>query len=238
MTTYLAEEAKRLFDSALSLLGLLMGAPLMVLISLILKVTSAGPIFYRGLRVGRYGRSFSIFKFRTMVVDAERLGGSATAGDDHRLTEFGKFLRRYKLDELPQLVNVLKGEMSLVGPRPEIQKYVNMYSEEDKAILQLRPGITDWASIWNSDEAAVLKGSRDPEKSYEELIRPTKIVLQLMYFRDHSLLTDVEILCHTLVKLVNKNWTPKRLKPYGRVKRYSTLDETSKSPRTTSGLSQ
>jgi lipopolysaccharide/colanic/teichoic acid biosynthesis glycosyltransferase len=234
MISLFDKAAKRLFDSALSLVGLLLGAPLVVLIATMSKFASPGPIVYRGLRVGRCGKPFYIFKFRTMLVEAERLGGSATAGDDFRLTKFGKFLRRYKLDELPQLVNVLKGEMSFVGPRPEVQKYVSMYSEEEKALLQLRPGITDWASIWNSDEAAVLEGSRNPEQTYEELIRPTKILLQLMYLRDHSLLIDVKILCHTLVKLINKNWTPKRLKPYGRVKRYSMLNETSKTPHTTS----
>jgi len=110
--------------------------------------------------------------------------------------------------------------MSLVGPRPEVQKYVNLYSPEEQAILKVRPGVTDWASIWNSNEAAVLEGSRDPEKSYEELIRPTKLALQLLYVRNHSLLIDLKILLHTGLKLINEDWIPKELKPYGRVKRY------------------
>ena len=153
-------------------------------------------------------------------MDAESLGGSATAADDPRITRFGKFLRRYKLDELPQFFNVLLGDMSLVGPRPEVQKYVNIYSPEEKAILTVRPGITDWASIWNSNEASVLEGSRDPERTYEELIRPTKLALQLLYVRKHSFFVDSKILFHTALKLVDEEWVPKELKPYGRVKRY------------------
>src|ERR1700680_3940707 len=184
----MSDAAKRFFDALLSFAGVLLISPFLLLIAALIKLASPGPVLYRGIRVGQYGKPFRILKFRSMIVDAERHGGSATAGDDPRLTSIGKFLRRYKLDELPQLFNVLKGEMSFVGPRPEVQKYVDRYSEDDKAILQLRPGITDWASIWNSNEAAVLEGSRDPEKTYEELIRPTKIALQLVYVRNHSLL--------------------------------------------------
>jgi lipopolysaccharide/colanic/teichoic acid biosynthesis glycosyltransferase len=170
--------------------------------------------------VGLGGKLFSMLKFRTMVANAESLGGSATAADDPRLTALGKFLRRYKLDELPQLLNVLVGDMSLVGPRPEVKKYVNFFSPEEKAILTVRPGITDWASIWNSNEAAVLEGSQDPEKTYEELIRPTKLTLQLFYVRNHGLLVDLKILFHTVLKLMNDDWVPKELKPYGRVRRH------------------
>src|SRR6266849_1734141 len=180
---YMSDAAKRLFDVLLSFVGLLLISPFLVLIAILIKLASPGPVLYRGVRVGQYGKPFCILKFRSMIVDAEQQGGSATAGDDPRLTSIGKFLRRYKLDELPQLFNVLKGEMSFVGPRPEVQKYVDQYSEDDKAILQLRPGITDWASIWNSNEAAVLEGSSDPEKSYEELILPKKIELQLKYLQ-------------------------------------------------------
>jgi lipopolysaccharide/colanic/teichoic acid biosynthesis glycosyltransferase len=201
-------------------IALVIVAPLLALAALMVKLSSRGPTFYRGTRVGLNGELFPILKFRTMVVDAELLGGSATAADDPRITRFGKFLRRYKLDELPQFFNVLLGDMSLVGPRPEVQKYVNLYSPEEKAILTVRPGITDWASIWNSNEAAVLEGSRDPERTYEELIRPTKLALQLLYVRDHSFFVDLKILFHTAVKLIDEAWVPKELKPYGRVKRY------------------
>ena len=201
-------------------IALVIVAPLLALAALMVKLSSRGPVFYRGTRVGLNGELFPMLKFRTMVVDAESLGGSATAADDPRITRFGKFLRRYKLDELPQFFNVLLGDMSLVGPRPEVQKYVNLYSREEKAILTVRPGITDWASIWNSNEAAVLEGSRDPERTYEELIRPTKLALQLLYVRDHSFFVDLKILFHTAVKLIDEDWVPKELKPYGRVKRY------------------
>ena len=214
------EWAKRLFDIMVAVVGLVLVAPLLLLIGLMVKFSSPGPMLYRGTRVGLRGKLFSMLKFRTMVRDAESLGGSATAADDPRLTSSGKFLRRYKLDELPQLINVLVGDMSLVGPRPEVEKYVSLFSLEEKAVLTVRPGITDWASIWNSNEAAVLDGSRDPEKTYEELIRPTKLALQLLYVRNHSQSVDMKILFHTAVKLVHQNWVPKELKPYGRVGSY------------------
>ena len=211
---------KRGFDVMVATIALVSVAPLLALAALMVKLSSRGPVLYRGTRVGLNGQLFSMLKFRTMVVDAESLGGSATAADDPRITRLGKFLRRYKLDELPQFFNVLAGDMSLVGPRPEVQKYVNLYSPEEKAILTVRPGITDWASIWNSNEAAVLEGSRDPERAYEELIRPTKLALQLLYVRNHSFFVDLTILLHTGVKLIDEDWVPKALKPYGRVKHY------------------
>ena len=226
--TFMSDAAKRGFDVLLSFVGVLLISPFLLLIAILIKLASPGPVLYRGVRVGQYGKLFCILKFRSMIVDAERRGGSATAGDDPRLTPIGKFLRRYKLDELPQLFNVLKGEMSFVGPRPEVQKYVDRYSEADKAILQLRPGITDWASIWNSNEAAVLEGSSDPEKSYEELILPTKIALQHKYLQDHACSTDVKILFHTFAKLVQEDWVPKELESYGKVRRYrAVVSETS-----------
>ena len=211
---------KRFFDVMVAAIALVFLAPVLLLTAVVVKVCSPGPVLYRGVRVGLDGRLFSMLKFRSMIANAESLGGSATAADDQRLTKIGKFLRRYKLDELPQLLNVLAGDMSLVGPRPEVQKYVNLYSREEKAILTVRPGITDWASIWNPNEAIVLEGSRDPEKAYEELIRPTKLTLQLLYVRHHTFVTDLKIIFHTAVKLINDDWAPKELKPYGRVKRY------------------
>jgi lipopolysaccharide/colanic/teichoic acid biosynthesis glycosyltransferase len=137
-----------------------------------------------------------------MVVNAENMGGTSTADDDPRITRVGRFLRRYKLDELPQLINVLKGEMSVVGPRPEVPFYVNMFTEEEKAILNVRPGITDWASIWNPDEGAILAGSPDPEKAYMEKIRPEKIRLQLKYIRERSFWVDLKIIFQTLVTIL------------------------------------
>jgi len=189
---------KRLFDIVLSFIGLVVFLPLIVTIMALIKKEDGGSVFYRGIRVGRYGRPFKIFKFRTMVANAEKLGGPSTADDDSRITTIGKFLRKYKLDELPQLINVLKGEMSFVGPRPEVQQYVDMFTEEEKAILNVCPGITDWASLWNPDEGAILKGSKDPEKAYMEKIRPEKLKLQLKYVRERSLWIDLKIILLTL----------------------------------------
>ncbi len=220
-----SEAIKRSFDFAVALAALLVVSPILLILALIIKLGSAGPVFYRGVRIGRHGAAFRIFKFRTMVINAEKLGGSATAEDDPRITPIGRFIRRHKLDEFPQFLNVLVGDMSLVGPRPEVKKYIDMYTEEEKAILDLRPGITDWATIWNSNEAAVLEGSTDPEKTYEELIRPTKLALQLFYARNHSLSVDVRILFHTCCKLLFEDWTPRELLPYGKVRRYKMTSQ-------------
>jgi len=193
---------KRLFDIVLSLFGLILISPVLVTLAIMIKKEDRGPVFYRGLRVGRFGKLFRIFKFRTMVVNAEKLGGPSTADDDPRITKVGNFIRKFKLDELPQLINVLKGEMSIVGPRPEVQMYVDMFTEEEKAILTVRPGITDWASIWNPDEGAILAGSSDPEKTYMEKIRPEKIRLQLKYVRERSFWNDLKIITQTIITIV------------------------------------
>lgn len=185
---------KRSFDILLSLSGLIFLSPVLIVICLLIRGVDSRTTFYRGVRVGRYGKPFRIFKFRTMVVNAESLGGQSTADDDPRITKVGKFIRKYKLDELPQIINVLKGEMSFVGPRPEVQHYVDMFTEEEKAILSVRPGITDWASLWNLDEGAILAGSLDPEKTYMEEIRPTKIRLQVKYVKERSFLVDLKII--------------------------------------------
>jgi lipopolysaccharide/colanic/teichoic acid biosynthesis glycosyltransferase len=220
-----SEAAKRGFDFLVALIAVILVSPVLLVLAAIIKISSPGPVFYRGVRIGRYGVPFRIFKFRTMVTNAEKLGGSATAEDDPRVTPIGRFIRRNKLDEFPQFMNVLVGDMSLVGPRPEVKKYVDMYTAEEKTILDLRPGITDWASIWNSNEAAVLEGSTDPEKTYEELIRPTKLALQLFYARKNSLIVDVKILFHTFCKLLFEDWTPRELMPYGKVRRYKMASQ-------------
>jgi len=203
--------AKRVFDFVAALFVLVLIAPLLALIAVLVKATSAGPVIYRGRRIGRNGSEFQILKFRTMVPNAEALGGSATAADDPRLTRIGKFLRRYKFDELPQFINVLTGDMSLVGPRPEVCKYIDWYAGDRRRILQLRPGITDWASIWNSDEGSVLAGSRDPERVYEQSILPRKIALQLYYLNQWSFVSDLKILVYTLVRLCWKEWLPEAI---------------------------
>jgi lipopolysaccharide/colanic/teichoic acid biosynthesis glycosyltransferase/SAM-dependent methyltransferase len=202
---------KRLVDIFCSFFGLIVFAPVLTFLATTIKLTSRGPVFYRGRRVGLHGKPFRIYKFRSMVINAEQLGGPSTSDFDPRITTIGKFMRKCKLDELPQLINVLIGDMSLVGPRPEVQKYVDLYTDEEKALLQLRPGITDWASIWNSDEGAVLAISEDPDRAYEELIRPTKLHLQLAYARHHSLWIDLKIVLYTLGKLLMRDLAPSEI---------------------------
>ena len=193
---------KRLFDIFCSLMGIVLILPVMAVIAAIILAEDGFPVLYRGIRVGRYGKVFRIYKFRTMVRNAESLGGSSTADDDSRITGVGKSLRKYKMDEMPQLINVLKGEMSFVGPRPEISKYVDQYSEAEKRILTVRPGITDWASIWNADEGSLLAGAEDPDRVYEEMIRPTKLKLQLKYVEERSFFTDIKIIFLTLLAII------------------------------------
>jgi len=212
---------KRLLDVAISGVGLLLTLPLLIAIALVVKLSSPGPALYRGVRVGRHNVPFRMWKFRSMVQNAEALGGSATAKDDARITPVGHFIRHYKLDELPQLINVFTGEMSMVGPRPEVQKYMDSLSGGERIILDVRPGITDWASIWNSNEAEVLEGSPNPEATYEELIRPIKVKLQMKYVREQSFSGDCRILLHTVLKLLNPMWVPpelSRIQPVGRYK--------------------
>jgi lipopolysaccharide/colanic/teichoic acid biosynthesis glycosyltransferase len=209
---------KRLFDILCSFLGIVLMMPFLIVMITLILVEDGCPIFYRGERVGRRGKPFRIYKFRTMVRDAEALGGASTADGDPRITRIGKILRKYKLDELPQLINVLMGEMSFVGPRPEIKKYVDQYNEEEKQILTVRPGITDWASIWNADEGAVLAGAEDPDRAYEELIRPTKLKLQLKYVRERSFLGDLKIIFLTLLAVIQpESKALKQLKNSGTV---------------------
>ena len=194
---------KRLFDIVFSLIGIILLIPLFIFIVIKMKLDSKGPLFYRGRRIGRFGKPFGIYKLRTMRADADKMSGSPSAGDDDpRITKFGKTLRSYKLNELPQLINVLKGDMSFVGPRPEVQQYVDIYTEEEKPILNVRPGITDYASIKFNNEGEILKGSPDPDKTYEEEIRPEKLRLQLEYVKTHSFLVDIKILFKTMGTLV------------------------------------
>lgn len=190
---------KRLFDIIFSFLGSIISAPLMILIALKIKAEGPGPVFYRGKRMGWEGGVFRIFKFRTMVVDAEKLGGPSTSADDPRLTQFGKFLRKRNLDELPQLINILKGEMSFVGPRPEVPQEVETYEPETKKmILSVKPGMTDLATLANIHEEEVLKGSKDPHQTYREKIKPEKIRLGLEYVKKRSFFFDLKILLKTV----------------------------------------
>ena len=189
---------KRAFDLVVSALGLIVLSPLLLVLALLIKLGSRGGVFYRGLRAGRFGKPFRIFKFRTMVLNADKIGGPSTSADDPRVTRIGAFLRRYKMDELPQLLNVVKGDMSLVGPRPEVLEEVRLYNDQEKHLLDVRPGITDWASIRFRNEGEILRGSADPHQAYREKIRPEKIRLGLEYVQKHSFLTDCRIIFDTL----------------------------------------
>ena len=176
-------------------------APLLIVIAIVIRLTSPGPIFFRQTRVGRQLRPFEILKFRTMVVDAEKLGLQLTAGEDPRITSIGRFLRKTKLDELPQLFNVLSGEMSLVGPRPEVPKYVELFREDFADILVVRPGITDLASIKYRDESAVLRDAEDPESAYVNEILPDKLRLAREYVDRSSLAFDFWVIAKTLMRI-------------------------------------
>ncbi len=188
--------AKRLFDVMVSAMGLVILSPLFLVIAVAIKVNSRGPVFYRGLRVGQYGRPFRIYKFRTMVTDADKTGPGITPAQDNRVTSVGRVLRRFKLDEFPQLFNVLKGEMSLVGPRPEDPRYVALYTPEQREILNYRPGITSPASIKYRNESAVLAGD-DWERKYVQEIMPEKLAIDAEYFRRARLGDDVRVIVRT-----------------------------------------
>jgi lipopolysaccharide/colanic/teichoic acid biosynthesis glycosyltransferase len=189
---------KRSIDIILSLIGLVLLGPILALIVLAIRSTTSGPVFYRGIRVGSSGRRFDMVKFRTMRVDTEQVGGSSTPDDDSRVTRVGAFLRRYKLDELPQLWNVLVGDMSLVGPRPQVSWVVEQYADEEKVLLTVRPGITDPASLRFANEGEILRGYADPDRAYMELIHPEKMRLSIDYVKNHSLLADLKIIVATV----------------------------------------
>lgn len=195
--------AKRTFDLFFSLSGLIILSPLFILITLLIKIDSKGPVFFRQIRAGKDRRVFRIIKFRTMVAEASDLGGELTTRNDSRITKTGAFLRRHKLDELPQLINVVKGEMSLVGPRPEVAKYTKCYPEQDE-VFSVLPGITDPASIAFRDENDLLEASTDPEKTYIEEILPVKIKHYLDYVRNRSLWEDFLLILNTLRAITMK----------------------------------
>jgi len=195
---------KRTFDLVLASAGLVFVSPLLILLAIWIKLDSTGPVFYRGLRAGRFGKPFRIFKLRTMTADPNERGGAWTASDDPRITHIGAMLRRYKFDELPQLINVIKGDMSLVGPRPEVLDEVQRYTAEEKQLLLVRPGITDWASVKFCQEGEILRDSQDPVSHYYHYIRPEKVRLGLEYVRNNSLLIDVRIISQTLTRLIRE----------------------------------
>ncbi len=192
---------KRALDFAVSLIGLILLSPLLAAIAWVIKREDQGDVFYRGWRVGKNGKLFRIYKFRTMVMDADKMGGPSTAADDPRITRVGRFLRKYKLDELPQLINVMKGEMSLVGPRPEVPEEVERYDQRERSVLRVRPGLTDWASIKFRNEGEILRGSPDPHQTYREKIKPEKMELALKYLDELSFKTDMKIIFQTIIEI-------------------------------------
>ena len=192
----------RFFDFVLSLVGLVILAPIFIVLAVWIKIDSVGPVFYKQIRVGQNGKDFGLFKFRSMVVDADKKGLITVGGRDPRITRSGYFIRKYKLDELPQLINVLVGDMSLVGPRPEVRKYVELYDDEQNKVLSVKPGITDYASIEYMDENEILGKSTDPEKTYIEEIMSEKIKYNMKYIKNRSLIEYFKIIFLTVLKII------------------------------------
>ena len=194
---------KRLFDILLSLVVLVIGLPFALIIALLIVADSKGRVFYRQSRVGRNNIDFQLYKFRTMCTGADKGSLITVGGDDARITKVGRFLRKFKIDEFPQFLNILKGEMSIVGPRPEVRKYVDMYTPEQMRVLSVRPGLTDYASIRYVNENELLATSPDPEKTYIEEIMPDKLNLNLKYIDEQSIWVDLKIMMRTLVAIVH-----------------------------------
>jgi len=193
---------KRIFDFICSTLGLIVLSPVLLAIAIKIKTGSDGPVFFRQIRVGENNEEFEILKFRTMVVDAEKLGRQITVGNDNRITKIGAFLRKYKLDELPQLINVFKGDMSLVGPRPEVPRYVKLYNETQRKVLEVKPGITDLASIRYRDENDLLGEAENPDDFYINTIMPDKLALNLEYINNNNIFVDIYIILKTIIKCI------------------------------------
>lgn len=196
---------KRLFDIFFSFFGLLFLSPLFLILSLFIVLDSRGSAFYRQRRVGKGNVDFSLLKFRTMELGADKKGLLTIGLSDSRVTKIGRFLRKYKMDELPQLFNILKGEMSFVGPRPDVRKYVDLYSPEQLKVLEVKPGLTDYASIEYIDESDLLARSDNPEKTYIEVVMSDKIKLNFKYIQEQNLQTDILILFKTIFKIVGRN---------------------------------
>lgn len=193
----------RLIDFIASLFGLIFLLPVFLLIAIWIKLDdSKGPVFFRQKRVGKDGIDFGLYKFRSMYVDSDRHGLITVGGRDPRITRSGFYIRKYKLDELPQLINVLKGDMSMVGPRPEVRKYVDLYTDEQRRVLHVRPGITDYASIEYLDENTLLAQSADPDKTYIEEIMPAKIELNMKFINNPSLSDYLKIIFKTITAII------------------------------------
>ena len=195
---------KRIFDVTASGLGLLILSPLFLIVAIWIKLDSPGPVFYRQTRVGRNNKDFRLFKFRSMHVGSDKKGLITVGGRDPRVTRSGYWIRKYKLDELPQLINVFKGDMSLVGPRPEVRKYVDLYTPEQLHVLDVRPGITDMASIRYRNENELLEQAADPEQFYRDTVMQDKLRINLEYVSDHSFFKDIKIILMTFKAVVTE----------------------------------
>ena len=195
---------KRIFDIVASGIGLILLSPLFIILTIWIKCDSIGPVFYKQVRVGRNNMDFQLFKFRSMRVGSDKKGLITVGGHDPRITRSGYYIRKYKLDEFPQLINVFKGDMSLVGPRPEVRKYVDMYTEEQMHVLDVRPGITDLASIRYRNENELLERVNDPDKYYVEVIMPDKLCINLEYVARHSFTFDIRLIFQTFRAIVSK----------------------------------
>lgn len=193
---------KRLSDFLIALIGVILFLPILLVIAVLIKLDSAGPIFYRQIRVGRYSKDFNIFKFRTMYVNSDKKGLLTIGGKDSRVTKIGFYLRKSKLDELPQLINVVLGDMSFVGPRPEVRKYVNMYTQNQRKVLNFRPGITDLASIEFRDENNLLSKQKNPEYFYINVIMQEKLKINLDYLENRNLIKDFYVIIKTFKAIV------------------------------------
>ena len=193
----------RIFDVLASILGLIVLSPLFLILAIFIKLDSKGPVYYKQQRVGKNNEDFLLYKFRTMGIGADQKGPLITVGnDDNRITKIGGFLRKYKIDELPQLINVLVGDMGLVGPRPEVRRYVDLYSDNQMQVLQVKPGITDVASIEFSDENELLKQQTNPEEFYINEVMPRKLELNLQYLKKRSLYSDMKVILDTILKIL------------------------------------
>ncbi|MFW5794852.1 MAG: sugar transferase [Bacillota bacterium] len=192
---------KRIFDLFFSISGVIILSPLLILFSVVIKLTLQGEVFFKQKRVGQDGKTFKIYKFRTMVKDAESKGKKITVGKDIRITKIGHFLRKYKLDELPQLFNIIKGEMSFVGPRPEVPEYVKYYNNKQREILEVKPGITDYASIYFSNESELLGKVDNPDEFYINYIMPYKIKLNQKYINNINIFHDLKLIIMTILKV-------------------------------------
>lgn len=195
---------KRLFDITLSIPGLILLSPLFIILAIWIKKDSKGPVFYKQIRIGKDGREFYLYKFRSMRQGADKQGLLTVGGKDPRITKSGSFIRTYKLDEFPQLINVLKGDMSIVGPRPEVPKYVALYTADQQKVLSVKPGISDWASIYFRNENELLAQAENPEEFYVSEVMPQKLSMNLKYINNNNLFIDLKIILNTIKMVIFK----------------------------------